>query len=108
MKTPKPTVSLARLLIAAIELRIRSTVQTEIEQTISDLEAFAQTLVNTAVERFGGLDIAFNNAGTVGEMGPAQDTPLGTWQSVLDTNLTSAFLGAKYQIPAMLARGGGY
>ena len=33
-------------------------------------EAFAKALVDLAVSRFGGLDIAFNNAGTLGEMGP--------------------------------------
>lgn len=70
-------------------------------------EALAKAVVDTTVSRFGGLDIAFNNAGMVGQMGPISELPLPQWQEVLDTNLTSAFLGAKYQIPAMLARGGG-
>ena len=70
-------------------------------------ESFARSLVGTAVERFGGLDIAFNNAGMFGELTPTWDTTIDDWQNVLATNLTSAFLGAKYQIPAMLQRGGG-
>jgi NAD(P)-dependent dehydrogenase (short-subunit alcohol dehydrogenase family) len=70
-------------------------------------EEVAKRLVDTAVDRFGGLDIAFNNAGTTGEMGPASDISLSGWRNTLETNLTSAFLGAKYQIPAMIARGGG-
>ena len=70
-------------------------------------EALARTLVATATERFGGLDIAFNNAGMVGELAPLPDVTVSGWQDTLDTNLTSAFFGAKYQIPAMLARGGG-
>ena len=70
-------------------------------------EAFAQRLVRLAVARFGGLDIAFNNAGTLGEMGPVFGVTLAGWQDTLDTNLTSAFLGAKYQVPAMIERGGG-
>lgn len=70
-------------------------------------ERLAQRLVDTALERFGGLDIAFNNAGIVGAMGPLPDMALSDWHETLDTNLTSAFLGAKYQIPALLQRGGG-
>ncbi|KQY12199.1 SDR family oxidoreductase [Rhizobium sp. Root482] len=70
-------------------------------------EAHAKSLVATAVDRFGGLDIAFNNAGSTGEMAPIVDlTPAG-WRETIDTNLTSAFLGARYQVPAMVARGGG-
>jgi NAD(P)-dependent dehydrogenase (short-subunit alcohol dehydrogenase family) len=70
-------------------------------------EALAKLLVETAVGRFGGLDVAFNNAGSVGEMKPVPDLPLSGWRDILDTNLTSAFLGAKYQVPAMIERGGG-
>jgi NAD(P)-dependent dehydrogenase (short-subunit alcohol dehydrogenase family) len=70
-------------------------------------EIHARTLVEIAIERFGGLDIAFNNAGTIGEMVPAPTLSLQSWNETLDTNLTSAFLGAKYQIPAMRVRGSG-
>jgi NAD(P)-dependent dehydrogenase (short-subunit alcohol dehydrogenase family) len=70
-------------------------------------EHLAKSLVETAVSQFGGLDIAYNNAGTTGAMGSVTDVTLGDWHDTLDTNLTSAFLGAKYQVPAMRARGGG-
>ncbi|WP_054312853.1 SDR family oxidoreductase [Mesorhizobium sp. 1M-11] len=70
-------------------------------------EAYAKALVELAQGRFGGLDIAFNNAGAVGPMGPVSEMPRQTWEDVLDTNLTSAFLAAKHQIPALLARGNG-
>jgi NAD(P)-dependent dehydrogenase (short-subunit alcohol dehydrogenase family) len=70
-------------------------------------ERLARALVETAVDRFGGLDIAFNNAGILGEALPLAEMSAGAWSEVLDTNLTSAFVGAKHQIPAMLARGGG-
>jgi len=70
-------------------------------------EAYAKALVELAVGRFGGLDIAFNNVGSVGAMGPISVLSLKGWQETLDTNLTSAFLGAKYQVPAMVERGGG-
>lgn len=70
-------------------------------------EDYAEALVATAVEHFGGLDISFNNAGTLGEMGPTPEISAAGWQNAIDTNLTSAFYGAKYQIPAMLRRGCG-
>ncbi|MBP2314157.1 SDR family oxidoreductase [Azospirillum soli] len=66
-----------------------------------------EELVETALKEFGGLDIAFNNAGTVGPLKPlAAITPM-EWQQVLSINLTAAFLGARSQVPAMLDRGGG-
>ena len=70
-------------------------------------ERLARALVELAVGRFGGLDIAFNNAGITGEVAPTAGIAPANWDAVLATNLTSAFLGAKYQIPALLARGGG-
>ncbi|MER9408263.1 SDR family oxidoreductase [Mesorhizobium caraganae] len=70
-------------------------------------EAYAKALVDLAIERFGGLDIAFNNVGAVGPMGPISELSLEGWRETLDANLTSAFLGAKYQVPAMVERGGG-
>jgi NAD(P)-dependent dehydrogenase (short-subunit alcohol dehydrogenase family) len=70
-------------------------------------EALAKALVDAAIERFGGLDVAFNNAGSTGEMGPLPDVSLAGWRETLEVNLTSAFLGAKYQVPAMIERGGG-
>lgn len=69
--------------------------------------AYAEALVETAREQFGGLDVAFNNAGTLGEMGPVEEVSPEGWRDTLETNLTSAFLGAKYQLPALRARGGG-
>jgi NAD(P)-dependent dehydrogenase (short-subunit alcohol dehydrogenase family) len=69
-------------------------------------EALAKQLVDTAVNRFGGLDIAFNNAGIIGETG-LSELSLDAWRHTLDTNLGSAFLGAKYQVPAMIAQRGG-
>jgi NAD(P)-dependent dehydrogenase (short-subunit alcohol dehydrogenase family) len=70
-------------------------------------DRLARALVELAVGRFGGLDIAFNNAGITGAAAPTADIAPANWDAVLATNLTSAFLGAKYQIPALLARGGG-
>ena len=70
-------------------------------------ESYAEKLVQTAVEKFGGLDVAFNNAGIIGPKGPTTDIAEQDWTNTLAINLTSAFLGAKHQVPAMLKRGGG-
>lgn len=70
-------------------------------------ENFAKALVELAMDHFGGLDIAFNNAGTMEWMGDTREVELSEWQDTLNTNLTSAFLGAKYQLPALLERGSG-
>ncbi|MEQ8280770.1 MAG: SDR family oxidoreductase [Deltaproteobacteria bacterium] len=70
-------------------------------------EAYAQALVSTAVEKYGGLDVAFDNAGTLGAMGPLVEIDAAGWEETLRVNLTSAFFAAKHQVPAMVARGRG-
>ncbi|MDK1384013.1 SDR family oxidoreductase [Sinorhizobium sp. 8-89] len=70
-------------------------------------EALNKALVDLAIRRFGGLDVAFNNAGALGAMGELPSLSVEDWRETLDTNLTSAFLAAKHQLPAMVARGGG-
>ncbi|WP_395677481.1 SDR family oxidoreductase [Inquilinus sp.] len=70
-------------------------------------EAYAPALVALAEERFGGLDIAFNTAGMVGPMAPTPEVTPAAWRETVEANLTSGFLAARAQIPAMLRRGGG-
>jgi NAD(P)-dependent dehydrogenase (short-subunit alcohol dehydrogenase family) len=71
-------------------------------------EDVAKQAVELAIGHFGGLDIAFNNAGTLGALGAlgeAAGISAADWHDTLDTNLGSAFFCAKYQLPAMLKRG---
>ncbi|RCK23469.1 short-chain dehydrogenase [Thalassospira lucentensis MCCC 1A00383 = DSM 14000] len=70
-------------------------------------EAYAKALVNAAVGEYGGLDVGFNNAGRLGVMGAISDIDEAGWNATLQTNLTSAMFGAKYQIPEITKRGGG-
>jgi NAD(P)-dependent dehydrogenase (short-subunit alcohol dehydrogenase family) len=70
-------------------------------------ESYAQALVALAVGRFGRLDIAFNNAGTLGEGGASTQVSEQGWNEALATNLSSAFFGAKHQIPEISKQGGG-
>ena len=68
-------------------------------------ESYNKALVDLAIASFGKLDIAFNNAGTLGK-GGITELSIEDWQATIETNLSSAFLAAKYQIPAMLKQGG--
>jgi len=70
-------------------------------------EDYNQALVALAVSRFGRLDIAFNNAGTLGEAGPTTGVSETGWSDTIAINLTGAFLGAKHQIAEMVRHGGG-
>ena len=70
-------------------------------------EDYARALVSTAVERFGRLDIAFNNAGTLGEGGPSTGVSEAGWSDTIAVNLTGSFLGAKHQIAQMVRQGSG-
>ena len=78
-------------------------VQTDITQP-----AQVERLVKTTVDKFGRLDCAFNNAGVIGTpFIPTPEYKKETWDQVINVNLTGVFLSLKYEIPAMLASGGG-
>jgi NAD(P)-dependent dehydrogenase (short-subunit alcohol dehydrogenase family) len=70
-------------------------------------EEYAKALVALAVEHFGRLDVAFNNAGAMGEAGPSTGVSEAGWNDAIATNLTGSFLGAKHQIAQLLKHGGG-
>ena len=63
--------------------------------------------VAEAIERFGNIDVFFNNAGVEGPVHPIADYPLNAFRSVLDVNLVGVFLGLKHVSPHMLAAGSG-
>jgi NAD(P)-dependent dehydrogenase (short-subunit alcohol dehydrogenase family) len=65
------------------------------------------SMVAVAVERFGRLDVAFNNAGTSGTYAPLDEQTLDDWDRVVAVNLTSVFNCLRAEIPAMLESGGG-
>ncbi|WPE19747.1 SDR family oxidoreductase [Shinella zoogloeoides] len=95
-----------RLEAVADEIRAAGGSVAAIAGDVSE-EAHHEALVDAARTEFGGLDIAFNNVGTTGPVGALPALSMTEWQKVLDVNLTSGFLAAKYQIPALEARGGG-
>ncbi len=69
--------------------------------------AAVERAVATTVERFGGLDALINNAG-VSLAGPSAGYLLESWQRVLDTNLTGAFVCSRAAYDALKLRGGGH
>jgi NAD(P)-dependent dehydrogenase (short-subunit alcohol dehydrogenase family) len=69
--------------------------------------ADSEALVAAAVKAYGGLDVAVNNAGIGGASAPVGEYPIESWDKVIAINLSGVFYGMRYQIPAMLARGGG-
>ena len=64
-------------------------------------------MVQAALERFGALDILFNNAGIAGESARLAEQSEENWGRVLGVNLTGVYLGMRHAIPVMLERGGG-
>ncbi len=70
-------------------------------------EDFQKALVAAAVDRYGRLDVAFNNAGILGEGGPSTGVSEAGFAEAVAINLTASFLAAKHQIGQMEKNGGG-
>ena len=70
---------------------------------INEIEA----LVDHAVKTYGRLDVAFNNSGIEGDVGPLVEQTEANYDAVMDINVKGVWLSMKYEIPRMLERGGG-
>ncbi|GIU85063.1 MAG: 2,5-dichloro-2,5-cyclohexadiene-1,4-diol dehydrogenase [Acidimicrobiales bacterium] len=70
-------------------------------------EEDVRRLVDSAVDRFGRLDIVFNNAGVGGAFGPVTETRTEDWDWTIAVLLRSVFLGTKYGARVMIAQGEG-
>src|SRR6266403_3718224 len=81
--------------------------ETEFVRTDVRHEEDVKNLVEKTVARFGSLDIAVNNAGTVGNPGSAADVTPESYQAIFDTNVLGVLLSMKYEIRAMLPQGKG-
>jgi NAD(P)-dependent dehydrogenase (short-subunit alcohol dehydrogenase family) len=104
----------ARVCVADVDLELA-------DETVSICggEAFAlradvadeddvRTMMAQAAERFGGLDVLYNNAGiSPSDDGSVLETTVEAWQRVQDVNTRGVFLCCKHGIPHLLARGGG-
>ena len=70
-------------------------------------EADVEAMLAHAVERFGGLDIVFNNAGVGGAIGPLTETTAESWDYTFDVLAKGVFLGMKHAARIMRDQGRG-
>jgi NAD(P)-dependent dehydrogenase (short-subunit alcohol dehydrogenase family) len=106
----------ARLVVADLNEELGNRVVSEIKANGSDAiftrtdvgqPADVEAMVDAAIRAFGRLDIAVNNAGIGGESNPTGAYSIEGWRKVIDINLNSVFYCLRFEIPRMLASGGG-
>jgi NAD(P)-dependent dehydrogenase (short-subunit alcohol dehydrogenase family) len=90
----------------AEEIRASGGEALAVKADVADTDS-VQNLIKQAVEAYGRLDIAVNNAGIAGGNKPLVEVSEDVFDQVLAINLKGVFLCLKYEIPAMLAVGGG-
>lgn len=90
----------------AAELR-RLGAQAEYVRADVRIEAEVRGLVGQAVERFGRLDVAVNNAGTEGQAGPITEQSSDNYASTFSTNVLGTLLSMKHEMRVMLEQGAG-
>lgn len=101
------------LLVDLNEAALQDTVQTLGSKEVSYMAADitqpepVQKYVNTAVERYGGVDVLLANAGVEGVVQPITDFPIDVFDQVMAVNVRGVWLSLKYVIPVMQSRGGG-
>ena len=76
-------------------------------ETDVSVAASTQAMVQSALDRFGTVDILINNAGLVGETVKTAEVSEESWDRIMAVDLKGVFLGSKAAIPVMLERGGG-
>ena len=76
-------------------------------QTDVTIEAEVRHLLEQVIDRYGHLDIAFNNAGHEGARGAVNELSETDWDATIEGNLKGTWLSMKYEIQQMLAQGSG-
>ena len=106
----------ARVLLCDVDSERGAAAVTEVERAGGEArfqradvtsESDVAAAVRAAVDAFGHLDCAVNNAGTTGAMGLIPDCSLEEWTGTLAVNLVGVFLCLKHEIPVMREQGGG-
>lgn len=70
-------------------------------------ESEVRDLVDAVVARYGRLDVAVNNAGTEGQLGPIAEQTVENYTATFDTNVLGTLLSLKHEMRVMLAQGNG-
>lgn len=89
---------------AEVRAKAREAVFVEADVT---LETEVRSVLGLAAERFGRVHAAVNNAGIEGRYGPVHELAEAEFDRIMSVNLKGVWLGLKYEIPHMLAQGGG-
>jgi NAD(P)-dependent dehydrogenase (short-subunit alcohol dehydrogenase family) len=106
----------ARVIVAARRADACAAVAAEIVAAGGDAEshpvdardpAHVERLLGFVGDRYGRLDLAFNNVGKQQGRAPLHEIPLERWQEAVAVNLSATFYCMKYEVPLMLAGGGG-
>jgi NAD(P)-dependent dehydrogenase (short-subunit alcohol dehydrogenase family) len=92
--------------LLAAELRAMGA-QAEFVRADVRFEAEVRHLVEQTVERFGRIDVAINNAGTEGQLGPIVEQTVDNYEATFATNVLGTLLSVKHEMRAMLAQGSG-
>lgn len=96
----------ARGLAVSEEIRHKGGEAIFVRTDVSD-DAQVASAVLQAVSTFGGLDLAFNNAGIEGVQAVTHECTVENWNRTLAINLSGVWFCMRHEIPAMLKRGGG-
>ena len=92
---------------AVEELRAAGNEADFVAADVSD-DAQAKAMIDFTMSTCGRLDVLFNNAGIMpADDGSTTETPVSTWDRVMEVNLKGVWLGCKHGIPAMRESGGG-
>jgi len=107
----------ANVIVADINEELGNRVVEDINKSFGGLAFFVkadvsnpidcENMVKVAIEQYGSLSFACNNAGIGGELNPTADYSLDGWKKVIDINLNGVFYCMKYQIPEIIKSGGG-
>ena len=102
----------ARVVLAARTANALAAIAAEIPEALAvetdvSHEASVRRLVEATMDRFGRLDVAFNNAADHHGLTPLADIPAADFDRTIAVSLRGVFLSMKFEIPAMLATGGG-
>ena len=108
----------AKVLVVDVDAENAARTVAAIEEVEGETSAFVadvtqsgdcEAMVEAAIERFGHLNILFNNVGIsgIGNPGTVLDVEEDGWERMMEINLKSMMLTCKYAIPAMVETGGG-